>query len=207
MTNPQNEHLRALLLGRGQILPRLKYILKHPAFIVSVVSAGAIAIFVDKLPLAGIKIYNLAETGLTFSSISLGVCFTTAALTLGLPGHQRLSRWSNTDGELPDSSVFTDLLFVVVWSALCQLALILTCTLAIIFGGELHVFPASSGRLQRVMIFSSSLVFFYSLAELFLVLLTFSQLGNIIAIEERKHGPPRKTPFRPHRIRGRYWHF
>lgn len=171
-------------LFEGQIAPRIGLIAFHKIAISSLIISILLGAFIDHFPVANTQISTLSNIGFTFSSLSLGACFATAALCLSLPGEGRLSKWAKTPGEIEGSSALSDLIFVIVWAAVCQIFLVLVCTLALILGGTYTVFPDSAGLLQRILISFSAFTFFYSLGELLIVISTVSQLGIVITHEE-----------------------
>ena len=184
-----DENTRAelsLKLVSGNILPRLGLILRSPALWVACVLALILALSIAAVPISKVRIDTLAGYGLSFASISLGACFTTAVLTLSLPGNDRIRKWSRARGEIPTSTPLSDLLFVITWAALIQVLLIFTCASAIVFGGSLQVFPSEAPLLQRLSIFLAGWVFFYAVIELLIVISTLSQVGNVIVHEERR---------------------
>ncbi|MDO5374060.1 MAG: hypothetical protein Q4F10_11450 [Corynebacterium glutamicum] len=190
--NEQERAKKSLNLVCGQILPRLPNIIKYKGLWATSILGLSLAAGISHLPVALMNISALAAVGLSFASISLGACFTTAVLTLSLPGNDRLRKWSNIDTRPMGSTVLSDLLFVVVWAALIQVLLICTCAIALVFGGDLLVFPATAPWWQRLEIFWSGWVFFYAVTELGVVISTLSQVGSVIIHEERKEAAKEK---------------
>ncbi|MEY8579205.1 hypothetical protein AALI21_13040 [Corynebacteriaceae bacterium 6-324] len=183
----ENERARkSLKLFTGNIVPRIRLIFKDNGLRVSFALALLLTFVVDKLPIAEMEVSSLAGLGLSFASISLGACFTTAVLALSLPGHNRIRAWSRKNGEISTSTALSDLLFVITWAALSQVLLILTCAGAIVVGGDLKVFPSGAFFWQRISVFCTTWVFLYAVSELLIVISTLNQVGNVIVHEERR---------------------
>lgn len=179
--NPQ----RDLRLFHGQVLPRLRELLSHWAIYVAIAAGVLAAIMAPGLPAGALKIADVTTVGFTFASIAMGACVSALVLSLGLPGTERLRRWAKMGGTTPGKSALSDLVFVVVWAALCQLGLILVCVLATLFGGNLPLAPAGLSVTHSVALAAGLTVFFYALLELIVVVSTLSQMGVMIIAEEQ----------------------
>jgi hypothetical protein len=175
-----------LRLVRGQIFPRRSTLVKAWAFWLAILAGVAFATSADRLPIASIKISEAVTDGFAYASITLGACFSAIVLSLGLPGTERLRRWSVLDGAVKGKSALSDLIFVLVWAALAQILLILTCVFALIFGGDISLAPKGMWPSHRIGLFLGSSFFFYAVFELVTVVQTLSQMGVIIIFEERK---------------------
>lgn len=137
------------------------------------------------LPGASMRIADIAGYGLTFASISIGACFSAIVLSIGLPGTNRLHQWSRRKGITPGKSSLSDLIFVLVWAALWQVVLVVTCVTAVALGGELGLAAPDGAYPHFVGLVVGFFVFFYCVFELFIVIQTLSQVGVMIITEER----------------------
>lgn len=192
-TNPPltdaNSAKRDLRFFRGQVWPRLGQLLSAPALWISLLIALTLTAFAPPLPSSDIPISDVAAYGLSFAAIATGACFTAIVLTLGLPGADRLRRWSLMVGNTEGKSALSDLLFVLAWAATAQFALILVSVVALALGGDLPVAPQNALWSHRLGLAFSLWVFLYAISELFIVLQTLIQIGVLISIEERSSSP------------------
>lgn len=185
MDENQPAATKDLSLVRGQVAPRARQLLLNSTSLFAAVFAVIVAGAIDRLPIGSMKISDVVTNGFTFASITLGACFSAIVLSLGLPGAERLRKWSSLEGTTKSKSALSDLVFVLVWAALSQVAVIITCAAALIFGGEHALGPTGMHIPHRVGLFLGSFVFFYALLELIIVVRTLSQVGVVIIFEER----------------------
>jgi len=176
---------RDLRLFRGQIFPRVGELLKHWAPWSALGAAGIVALVAQFLPGGGLRITDVAGVGFTFASIATGACVSGIVLSLGLPGAFRLRQWANYRGSTKGKSALSDLVFVLAWAALSQVALIVVCVLAQLFGASLPVAPPSMLPSHAIGLWLGLTVFFYALFELVVVVLTLVQMGVLIIAEEQ----------------------
>lgn len=83
-------------------------------------------------------------------------------------------------------NALSDLVFALVWAALAQLMLIVVCVVAMLFGGAGPLAPSGLSWTHWIGLVAGLLVFYYALFELFVVVNTLSQVGAVIAEEERR---------------------
>ncbi|WP_147793968.1 hypothetical protein [Cellulomonas sp. Y8] len=177
---------RDLRFVRGQVWPRRREIIAHPAFGLAGASAVVVALAVDHLPVGGMRINELADIGFTFAAIAFGACVSATVLSIGLPGARRARLWSRAAGSVPGKSALSDLIFVLAWASVCQFVLIVTCSLAVAFGGDIDVAPAGMLTSHRVALALGLFSAFYAFAELLIVILTLSQIAVVIIAEEQR---------------------
>lgn len=179
---------RDLRLVRGQILPRLPKLLASWVPVSAALFGGALTFLLPQLPAASLPISSAVANGVTFASISMGACVSSLVLSLGLPGTRRLRRWALMKGDTKDKSALSDLIFVLVWAALAQIALLFVCIAAFVFGSDQPLAPQGMLPSHRLGLFIGLTAFFYALFELLVVVQTLSQMGVLI-IEEEKNEP------------------
>lgn len=171
---------------RGQVWPRRREIVREwPPYVAALAFAITSSLLAPVLPAGSLTIVEVATTGLTFASIAVGACATAVVLALGLPGGDRLRRWAKHDTKA-DMNALSDLVFALVWAALAQLMLIVVCVVAMLFGGEGPLAPSGLSWTHWIGLAVGLLVFYYALFELFVVVNTLSQVGAVIAEEERR---------------------
>lgn len=176
---------RDLRLVRGQIAPRLGQLVTSWPPYLALICGLALAVVLPGLPSANTPIAEVVGYGFTLASISVGACFSAIVLSLGLPGAERLRTWSRRTGTTPDKSALSDLVFVLVWAALSQVALIVVCVLALAVGGPYPLAPAGQAPTHFAGLLVGISVFFYAVFELVIVVQTLSQVGVVIIAEER----------------------
>ena len=174
----------ALHLVRGQILPRLPGLLRSSTFWLSVASAILLTLVAQHTPFGTLSIREVIDGTLTYASISLGACVSATVLALGLPGTERIRRWSTVSGSTPGMSLLSDLVFVLTWAALAQIALILTCVVSLVLGGELPIAPRDWKETHAIGLLAGSIAFFYALFQLLVVVQTLLQIGVVVIAEE-----------------------
>lgn len=180
----QHDQRRDLWLLRGQIAPRLGQLLWQWAAGGAAAMAGLVTWRASALPFGRLAIIDVANGALTFASISTGACISALVLSLGLPGGDRLRRWARAPGSVAGKSALSDLVFVLVWAALVQVALIAACAAAGILGGDLEVAPKGMSPSHGLGLFAALAVFFYALFELVIVVQTLVQVGVVMIAEE-----------------------
>ena len=184
---------RDLRLIRGQVAPRLGQLAKSWPPYLAFICGLALAALLPSLPSANTPISDVVGFGFTFASISVGACFSSIVLSLGLPGAERLRAWSRRPGSTRDKSALSDLVFVLVWAALSQVALIMVCVLALAVGGPYPLAPEGWAMSHSAGLIAGLSVFFYAVFELVIVIQTLSQMGVVIIAEERAD-PLKLTP-------------
>lgn len=175
-----------LHLLRGQVWPRRREILRSWVLWLSSGVAILLGLSIHDLPGADLTISSVATFGITYAGISAGACFTAIVLSLGLPGAERLRSWARKNGVTEGKSALSDLVFVLTWAALAQIVLIVACSLALAFGGDIQLSPSgvSIGHIAALIV--GLFVFFYAVFELVIVLQTLVQISVVIIAEERK---------------------
>lgn len=191
-TGRQNAHPESILtdfkLFRGQVLPRWKLIICSWHVKASLALSILMTLLIPHLPFSILKVNEVATIGLSFSSISLGGCFTACVLALALPGEERIQKWPRAKGEIKRSSDYSDLIFVLVWSSLAQFSLIITCVVALLAGGTNMVYPPAAPFYQYLSIGTAALIFNYAALELLTVINTLMRVGIVIMLEESLDG-------------------
>jgi hypothetical protein len=184
----QAEYDRGLIdlkLWRGQIVPRLPALFLDKIVLISVVIGATFATLACYLPVGEMAISAVVANGIMFASIAMGSCISAIVLSLGLPGTERLHRWSNMKGNTADKSALSELIFSLTWAALAQIGLILVCGLATLFGGDLSLAPDPMPLSHWAGLGLGLTVFIYALLELVVVVQTLVQIGVMIIVEER----------------------
>lgn len=174
----------AVHLVRGQIVPRLPGLLRSAAFWSAIAASALLTSIAQHTPFSALPIKDVIDGTLTYASISLGACVSATVLALGLPGTERIRRWSRASGSTPGMSLLSDLVFVLTWAALTQIALIIACVASLVLGGELPIAPDQWKPTHAIGLFAGSLTFFYALFQLIIVVQTLLQIGVVVIAEE-----------------------
>lgn len=170
----------------GQIWPRRGLLLKSRVVWVSLFLALITLTGCLFFPVARARIDEIAGIGLSYASISAGVCITALTFSLALPGEERLRRWAQMKGTRGDnSSALGDLVFALFWAALSQVLLILYCVGALVVGYHLPLLPPDFLLSHLIALGAGFWIFFYALLELIVVLQTLVQIAVVFVFEER----------------------
>ena len=186
VTAQRSNAFKDLNVFRNQVAPRARQIVGSWPVLVAVAGALLTTLGIVALPVRHTPIAEIAAMGFTYASISLAACVSGLVLSLALPGDNRLRKWSNMTGSVEAKSVLSDLLFTFFWAACAQLAVLLVCFGAVLFGGTLRIGEPAPLPVSHVaaLIFSFTVVV-YSLAQLFVVLQTLVQVGVLVIMEEQ----------------------
>lgn len=178
--------LHDLRIVRHQLLPRWKQVVLSWSTAFAVILSIATTVAAAMLPVRGMPIASVAGIGLTYASISMAGCVSGLVLALALPGSSRLRKWARMAGTTPNKSMLSDLIFSFFWAACCQLSVLFVSLLATAIGGPLLVgAPSPLPILHVVALIASLFVFYYALAQLYVVLQTLVQVGVLVILEER----------------------
>lgn len=170
---------------RGQVVPRIPQLVKDPAFWISLLLGGLVGYLAPQIHGGTLTVAEAGNIGITYASISMGVATTALVLSLGLPGAERMHRWANLPEATPGRSMVSDLVFVLAWSAMCQLALITYCLALILTVGDVKVFPTDPCLWHRITLGVGVGLLTYSLFELRDAITTLVQVGTVIEAEEQ----------------------
>lgn len=171
---------------RSQVWGRRKQLLTDPDPWVSLGLALITMVLVPHIPLAAVRIDALAELGFVYAALSFGAAVTGAGLTFGIPGKDRIRRWSKIKPKGSKFSSFSNLIFVFAWAASIQVAVVVISALAVAFGSGYEVLPNGAIPSHVVFLFLAMWVWWYALLELAAVIQTLLQVANAIIGEEAK---------------------
>lgn len=173
-------------IWNGQIKPRLKSSLFPANIVLLTLLVGAmVTVVVVYSPGGSMPISRFAEVGLSFSSISFAGCLAVLALSLSLPSRELVNEWAQHDDPETGFDVYTELVFSLFWAALAQLAFVLMCATAFVFGGD---YRASPGHLIDWHNFWALMAYWlasYCFRELYTVVRTAFQIANVTVLHIR----------------------
>lgn len=142
------------------------------------------------IPLGSMPVQDLANYALLYAALSFGAAIAGAGIALGVPGDQRIHRWSNMVPEGSKYSSFQNLLFTFAWSAMIQIGLVLVSFLAIALGTGYSVVPQGvhivDAPFHYLASFFSFWLWWYALFELSAVVRVFMQVAGAIVVENVK---------------------
>lgn len=145
-----------------------------------------VTVLIAWLPVAKAPINDVAGIGLTYASISAGVCITALTFALALPGEERMTRWAKAEGaEAEGASALGDLVFSLFWAALSQIGLVLYSVGAILAGYSFALWPGDGSWIHIAGLYFGLATFFYAVLELTVVLQTLVQIAVIFVFEEK----------------------
>lgn len=149
----------------------------------SALGGVGLLIAVKRLPAADLEIHSVAGSLLDYAAIGLGACITALVLAISLAPERRVQTWSDTYAEGREFSTYSELLFVLSWAAMAQLAAITTALLAITLGGDIQLMPDDPLLTHSVSFLLASSVVCYAIWELGTVISTLSMIGAVTLIE------------------------
>jgi hypothetical protein len=166
-------------LLRGQVLPRARELLLDKQwFGVIPVAIAFCAAFSSSLA-KDLVINDVALAQVSVASLSFGACVTGTVLSLTLSA-ERARAWATTRrNPTARFSNLSDLVFVFIWSAFCQLAVVFAAFAAIAVGGHRLIYVPNPGLGERVLLFADVLVTTYAFFQLVSVLRTLLQIGVV----------------------------
>lgn len=170
-------------LWMGQVAPRLPSLILDLHLYMALLGGSALAYITPQQPVAKLDIAVLAGAIMALASIAFGACITGAVLAITLAPRERITRWGQGQAKGSHFSHFSELIFVFVWSALAQLALIVVAGLAFIFGGAHIMWPEQFGGFQRVLIGGAGAVAMYAFIQLYNVVKAILQVGVVVEYE------------------------
>lgn len=177
-----------LTLGRQIWIRRRRLLLTWQPYVAAAIAVAS-ALGAPALPSASLPISTVASIGFAYASITVAASVSAIVLSLGLPGAGRLRKWAR-HGHSANRSALSELIFVLVWSGIWQLSVIVACALALLFGGDGPLAPPAMTVPHRIGLICGLWVFYYALLELFVVVETLWQIGAVIVDEERRAAEP-----------------
>ena len=176
LTRP--EHIR---FWRGQVWRRRRRLACDWTLFASLVSGIILTVLVFHSPGGQLEIREIGAAGLSYAAIAFGACVTGVVLTLSLSSPERVRRWATTTrSEGSEFSNYSDLVFVLTWSAVMQLGVIALSLGAYLFGAKIVMAPHNA-RLSHYLVLDVSLtIATYAFLQLFTVVSTLSLVSYVI---------------------------
>ena len=168
---------------RGQVWGRRGRLLKDSSLWVALAFGGLVTWLVNTSPGGDLEIADVGGAGLSYAAIAFGACITGIVLVLSLPSEQRVHRWATTGMKDSPFSHYSDLVFVLTWSAISQLSVILLSLGGYLFGGHIEMAPDDPRTSHVVALFGCMFVAVYAFLQLFTVVSTLSQIA-FVTIDE-----------------------
>jgi hypothetical protein len=170
---------------RGQVWPR-----RQQAFLNRRVAGAAVAAvglplllhLATPLSLISLTIDSLASAGLGYAALSFGACIMGAVLVLTLPSTRQIGEWATTAMKGNTHSRLSDLLFVFTFSAMLQLAVVVTCGVAFVVGGDGDAWPENPKTTHVLLFGLSTFIVIFSVQQLVAVVRTISTVGHAIIV-------------------------
>jgi hypothetical protein len=169
---------------RGQVLPRLRPMVKSLVFWIPVILGLVLPWAVEPFATIQVQIADVAGFGMNYAAIGFGACVTGAVLAIGLPGPDRIRGWATIETS-PGFSGYSDLVFALTWAGMAQLSVLFVCMTSLVVGGDAQLLPGNPRETHTVLLGIALAVFFYGVTQLLILVQTVSQLGNLIDFQER----------------------
>ena len=151
-------------------------------FVTALVIGVLSPILLSLTPVVRVKITDVASGGLAYASIAFGACITGAVLALSISPVKQVEKWVSSYGAGSEHSDYSHLIFVFTWSAMVQLAVVVCCGLAYVFGGDYSLYPADARFSHKLLLGISSAIGGYAVLQLAVVVSTISQVGHVIIV-------------------------
>lgn len=177
-TRPDHVHY-----WRGQVWGRRRRLLSDLNLWVSLVFGGVLTWLVNVVPGGDLEIADVGGAGLGYASIAFGACITGIVLVLSLPSEDRVRRWATTAMKGSSFSHYSDLVFVLSWSAIAQLSVILISLGGYLFGGHVEMAPDAPRASHIFALYGCMLIATYAFLQLFTVVSTLSQIA-VVTIDD-----------------------
>lgn len=172
-----------LFYWRGQVKGRRRQLLKDGTLWLALALGTLCLLLSSHVPIQNLKIVDVATAALSYASIAFGACITSIVLVVSLAPVERVKEWSSKGATGSKYSHYSDLVFVLTWSAIAQLGVIGLGLGSFIFGGETVVVPEDPWLSHRALLWVCSVVAFYAFSQLFTVVSTLSQIA-VVTIHE-----------------------
>jgi hypothetical protein len=174
-------------LLKGQIKPRLRALLLDRQWFVVVPVWLAFFLAMSSSLAKRVVIKDIALAQISVASLSFGACVTGLVLSLTL-NTERATAWATTRRPGAYFSNLSDLIFVFVWSALCQLAVIFSAFSSLIIGAGKNVYVRDESIGHRVLLAIAVFIATYAFFQLVSVLRSLIQIGVVtIVMASRAH--------------------
>lgn len=173
---------------RTHVWNRRRQLVRDKAPWLTFLLAVAFSTFAPMLPVASMPVPELAELGLLYAALSFAAAIAGVGIAFGVPGAERVRRWSTIKSNSSEFPVFSDLAFVFTWAAMVQVGVVVVSFLAMAFGRGATIVPIGRSVMEApwhyVCLFLAMWLWWYALFELTAVIRTVMQVTNAIVIEE-----------------------
>lgn len=165
---------------KGQVWPRRRLILLHRHMAWAAGFTALVVALCATQPVGALQISSVSGAALGYAALSFGACVTGAVLALTLPSEDRVRKLATSGTRGSEFSHYSDLVFNFTWSAVAQLALVLTVAFAYLLGGDTPVWPSNPRWTHVALLITAVAVGVYSVIRLFSVLYTMSQVAAVV---------------------------
>jgi hypothetical protein len=171
---------------RRQVYGRRYALLRDPSLYVALSFGVLTTLLTPYLPFHSVQITDLAGVGLAYAALSFGAAVSGCILALGIPGPDRLKKWSRIPSSNEGFPALSELVFVFAWAAMSQLGVVLICFLAFVFGAGFQLLPDNAIWTHVGAFAIAMTVCYYALLELIAVVRTLVQVATAIIGEEAR---------------------
>lgn len=185
---PWRGRKRDAKLWSGQVRPRIRSIIFDKQwFFVLAISAVFVWLTFDGSA-ARLAVKDVATAQISLAALSFGACVTSLVLSLTL-NRERAEGWALSPSSASGFSALSQLVFVFCWSALSQLAVIVSAFLALVIGSKSYVYVPHESVGHRILVVLDIVVASYAFLQLLSVIRSLVQIGyvTIADITEQAH--------------------
>src|SRR5690606_5152095 len=112
---------------------RRRQLRRDPVLWLALLLALAFTITAPILPLGAMPIVDLAEMGMLYAALSFAAAIAGVGIAFGVPGADRIRRWSRLQSSKSEFPAFSNLAFVFTWAAMVQVGVVIVSFLAMAF--------------------------------------------------------------------------
>ena len=179
---------------------RRRQLLRDRALWIGLILATALTFAAPILPFGAMPVVDLAEMGMLYAALSFAAAIAGVGIAFGVPGADRIQRWSKLQSSKSGFPAFSNLAFVFTWAAMVQVGVVIVSFLAMAFGRGATVVPQgldiAAAPLHYAALLTSLWLWWYALFELTAVIRTVMQVTNAIVVEESLAVDPPAPPDR-----------
>lgn len=168
---------------RGQVFPRARNLILDWGTAASLVGGVITVWIISTGGSQGTPIQDVAGAVLDYAAIGFGACVTALVLAISLAPTERVQRWSTRYPHGHEFSTYSELIFVLSWSAAVQLFTVLIAFISKFVGGSIAVWPHDPLRSHVILLWLAASTVIYALWQVATVVATLSMIGAVTAQE------------------------
>lgn len=138
------------------------------------------------LPVAAIKVSEIAAALLSYGALALGFCLAGLTLILTLPNKALVSELVSSTSPNNKRDAYSNLIFIFSWTALSHWAVIVTSILLLLLAGNKMIWVEAPTHRFRIIAGLVSTLAVYCVFQFLLILITLYQFAKVVIAHHRK---------------------